>query len=89
MTIINLRKATRKDYQRLEDAAVRFAKRHEYVILEENPVASIEETIGYGMGYGIEKAQYHNKLWHACVGRALRWPGADGVAYGNVFKRSK
>ena len=87
MTIVTIRRAMADDYDRLEAAAERFAKRHKITRLDYH--GSWEDTVEQHIDYldfcGCwEDAAYLRRLWRAVIRRALREPNAHGIAYGHV-----
>ncbi len=94
-----IRKATEEDTEALEKAARRFCDRHEIdynaVLLGfGNFVSVVEDHISYLMSPGIgdveqEAGVYLNRLWLACVARALKTPGAEGIAWHTVGYSTK
>ena len=80
-----LRKANDEDLAALNAAARRFAERHDITFASE---ISDVDTVEYWL-YEQDKddfrlGKYYARLWNRCVARALKHPGAEGIAYGYV-----
>jgi len=72
-----IRQADGIDRERLEAAAVRFARRHNLSLID-------GDTMWDTLGWVVYDDPYLRKLWTACVRRALRDRRATGIAWGAV-----
>jgi len=84
-----IRRATDEDEQRLTAAAIRFARRYEIDLIgdENDAVFEIEGIVDLVRHSEWVPRPLTHRLpgyWMAVVRRALREPGAEGIAYGYV-----
>jgi hypothetical protein len=81
MAWVCFRKATEDDYKRIYAAADRFCKRHDISRHSSSAWACIENKLMYD-----SDEKYLAKLWYACVARAVKEPGAEGIAWDHIGK---
>ena len=86
-----IRKATDEDYEKLEQRAEAFCKRHSLDIDEgylcgQSKAIILEDVLSYDTLHGNapHEARYLLKLWKRIVKRALGHHWAEGIAYGTV-----
>jgi len=85
-----IRKATDEDYEKLQQRAEAFIKRHGldidwYALEGQSKASALEDILSYDVQHGIEsEARYLPGLWKRIVKRALGHPWAEGIAYGYV-----
>jgi len=85
-----IRKATDEDYEKLEQRAEAFLKRHNldidwYAQEGQSKAVALEDILNYDIEHGIpSEARYLLGLWKRIVKRALGHHWAEGIAYGYV-----
>ena len=84
-----IRKATREDQERLAQAAMRFAIRHNLRDWgdDDTPEQRIDAAISHSDSASeieVIECRRLERLWLACTRRALRHPSTDGIAWGYV-----
>ncbi len=91
-----IRKAKEEDLERLYKSARRFCDRHHigYDVELSDYVAAVEDHIAYLISPGIgdvehEQGMYLDRLWYGCTQRALKTPGAEGIAWNTVGYSTK
>lgn len=82
------RRAQDEDYVRLAEAGQRFIDRHGLGMMVRWYDGTPDQQINYLLidlrTSHPEDACYYRRLWLRCVARALRQPGAEGIAWGSV-----
>lgn len=87
----NIRMATDADVTLLERKAREFIARHDEVEnwahmfnMVDAVRFLIEDEAENDKTWGTHRAPYLRRLWKRVVARALKTPGAEGIAYGTV-----
>lgn len=78
-----IRRATLEDRERLEQAAIRFCKRHNLKPVV-TPGISLGNAAVTEAFFQTSDNAYLRKLWRACARRALQSKSAEGIAYDSV-----
>lgn len=93
MTWVTFRDYTKADEAKLNEVALRFAKRHDLTsevdeVAKWEPSASYWSRLDYILNWSIIGDDYlrvyWKGLWGRCFGRAVGIPSARGVAYGKI-----
>jgi len=85
-----IRKATAEDIEKVTQSATRFAKRHNIVVYENDPIGAVCMGVDYAE-YGARNSDggYLRRLWEACIQRATGESHAKGIAYDTIGYSSK